>query len=150
MQNFLSVYFFTGFRRIQCLSVYGQYNTQNRLRIRRKNLCVHGEDSKRHKTVYISINNNTFFFQILSIYTTVYGIDQAQKPSHSTVPFIFLRVHIVILAHQEKIGINNKDRYELIIFLTNRCTVLFSKIQQFKVLYNEKRGGFSMMAVFSI
>jgi hypothetical protein len=32
--------------------------TQNSLRIRGKNLCVHGEDAKRRKTVYISVNNN--------------------------------------------------------------------------------------------
>ncbi len=52
--------------------------TQNRLIIRRKNLCVHREDSKRHKTVYISVNNNTNFnvFRFfLSIYATVYGMD---------------------------------------------------------------------------
>jgi hypothetical protein len=42
---------------------------KNRIRIRGKNLCVHGEDAKRHKTVYISVNNNTHFqfFKILSI-----------------------------------------------------------------------------------
>ncbi len=36
-----------------------------------KILCTRGEDAKRHKTVYISVNNNTKFkiFQILSIYT---------------------------------------------------------------------------------
>jgi hypothetical protein len=32
---------------------------ENRLRIRGKNLCVHGEDAKSNKTVYISVNNNT-------------------------------------------------------------------------------------------
>ncbi len=40
------------------LSVFGEFGefrvvcgTQNRLRIREKNLCVHGEDARRHKTV---------------------------------------------------------------------------------------------------
>jgi hypothetical protein len=43
---------------------------QNRLRTRRKNPCVHGEDVKTHKIVYISAYNNTNcnFFFILSIY----------------------------------------------------------------------------------
>ncbi len=60
------------------LSVHGEYSefrvvcgTQNRLRVRGKNLCVHGEDAKIHKTVYISVNNNMNFkfFKIPSIYT---------------------------------------------------------------------------------
>ncbi len=48
--------------------VYGEANlglfcgAQNRLRIRGKNLCVHGEDAKRHKIVYISVNNNNTNF----------------------------------------------------------------------------------------
>jgi hypothetical protein len=86
------------------LSVYGEYGegsvvcgTLNRLRIRGKNLCVHGEDAKRllahfgeyaksHKSVYISVNNNTNlnFLKILFIYTIWNGL--SQKPSHVTVP----------------------------------------------------------------
>jgi hypothetical protein len=49
-------------------SAYGEYNefrnvcgTQNCLRIRGKNLCVHGEDTKRHKAVNILFYNNTNF-----------------------------------------------------------------------------------------
>jgi hypothetical protein len=72
MLKFLSAYFyfFTHIRRIQgkCLSVYGEYGeftvlcvTQNRLRIREKNLCEHGEDPKRHILVNISVNNHTNF-----------------------------------------------------------------------------------------
>jgi hypothetical protein len=37
--------------------------TQNLIRIRKKHLCVHGEDAKRHKTVQISVNNNTTNFK---------------------------------------------------------------------------------------
>jgi hypothetical protein len=70
MKKFLSAYsyFFKRIRRIRgkCLSAYGEYGefrvvcgTQNSLRIRGKNLCVHGENAKRHKTVNISFNNNT-------------------------------------------------------------------------------------------
>ncbi len=57
------------------LGLFAVHTTQCRLRIRRKNLCVHGEDAKRHKTVYISVNDNTNlkFFKILS--TTLYGMD---------------------------------------------------------------------------
>jgi len=69
MRKVLSTYsyFFTRIRRIQgqFLSVYGEYgefkvvcSTQNRLRKRGKNLCVHGKDDKKHKTPYISVNNN--------------------------------------------------------------------------------------------
>ena len=76
---------FKRIRRIRgkCLSAYGEYGefrvvcgTQNWLRIRGKNLCVHGEDAKRHKTVNISFNNNTNlnFFKILSIYTVWDGL----------------------------------------------------------------------------
>jgi hypothetical protein len=65
MQTFLSAYsyFFKRIRRIRgkCLSANGEYGefrvvcgTQNCLRIRGKNLSVHG-----HKTVNISFNNNT-------------------------------------------------------------------------------------------
>jgi hypothetical protein len=72
MRKFLSAYsyFFMRIRRIRekYLSVHGEYGefrvvcgTLNRLRIRGKNLCVHGEDAKSHKTVYISVNNNTNF-----------------------------------------------------------------------------------------
>jgi hypothetical protein len=72
MQKFFSAYsyFFNRIRRIRgkCLSAFGEYSkfgvvcgTQNCLRIRRKNLCVHGEDAKRHKTVNISFNNNMNF-----------------------------------------------------------------------------------------
>jgi hypothetical protein len=47
------------------LSVYEEYgkfigvviSTQNRLRIHGKNLCVHGEDAKTHKTDDILVNN---------------------------------------------------------------------------------------------
>jgi hypothetical protein len=68
-------------RRIQgkCLSVYGEYGEfrvacgkQNRLRIREKNLCVHGEDAKRHKTVYISVNDN--FLRFFLSYTVWDGL----------------------------------------------------------------------------
>jgi hypothetical protein len=72
MQKFISAYsyFFKRIRRIRgkCLSAYVEYGkfgvvcgTQNCLRIRGKNLCVHGEDAKRHKTVNISFNNNMNF-----------------------------------------------------------------------------------------
>ncbi len=87
MQKFLSAYsyFFKRCWRIRgnCLSAYGEYGefrvvcgTQNCLRIRGKNLCVHGEDAKRHKTVNISFNNNTnlIFLKILSIYTVWDGL----------------------------------------------------------------------------
>jgi hypothetical protein len=37
--------------------------TQNCLRIRGKNVCIHREDAKRHKTsVYISVNNTNLKF----------------------------------------------------------------------------------------
>jgi hypothetical protein len=73
MQKFLSSYsyFFKRIMRIQgkCLSAYGEYGefrvvcgTQNCLRIRGNNLCLHGEDAKRHKTVNISVNNNMNFY----------------------------------------------------------------------------------------
>jgi hypothetical protein len=58
-------------------------------RMRGKNLCVHGEDAKillayspntlkRHKSVYIFVNNNTNvkIFWILSIYTIWDGLSQ--------------------------------------------------------------------------
>jgi hypothetical protein len=72
MQKFLSAYsyFFMRIWRIRgkYLSVHGEYGefrvlcgTENCLRIRGKDLCVHGEDVKSHKTVYISVNNNTNF-----------------------------------------------------------------------------------------
>jgi hypothetical protein len=43
-------------------------DTQNRLRIRGKNLCVHGEDAKKHKTEDIAVNNGQIFL-ILYFYT---------------------------------------------------------------------------------
>ncbi len=66
-------------------------------RIRGKNLCVHREDAnrllayspntpKRHKSVYISVNNNTNFFWFFL--STLCGMDQAKKTSHATVPLI--------------------------------------------------------------
>jgi hypothetical protein len=58
---------------------------KNRLRIRRKNLCAHGEDAKKHKTVYISVNNKTDFLKRFFL-STPYGMDLAWKPSHATVP----------------------------------------------------------------
>jgi hypothetical protein len=73
------------------LSVYGEYGTQNRLRIYGKYFYVFGEyaeriyaymenspDTPRDITVYISVDNNTnfkflrFFLKFLS---TLYGID---------------------------------------------------------------------------
>jgi hypothetical protein len=71
MQKFLSAYsyFIKRIRRIQgkYLSACGKYGefrvvcgTQNCLRIRGTNLCVHGEDAKRHKTANISFNNMKF------------------------------------------------------------------------------------------
>ncbi len=88
MKKFLSAYsnFFKRIRRLRgkCLSAYGEYGefrvvcgTQNSLRIRGKNLCVHGEDAKRQKTVNISFNSNTNlnFFKILSIYTVWDGLN---------------------------------------------------------------------------
>ena len=77
------------------LSVYGEYGefrvvcgTQNLLRIRGKNLCVHREDVKRYKTVYwyFSVNNNTNFkfFWFLSFFIIWDGL--SLKPSHATVP----------------------------------------------------------------
>ncbi len=46
--------------------IYGEYGkfgtvcgTQNRLRIRRKNICVHGEYAKIHKTEDILVNNGS-------------------------------------------------------------------------------------------
>jgi hypothetical protein len=73
MQKFLSTYsyFFKRIRRIQgkCLSAYEEYGefrvvcgTQNCLRIRGNNLCLHGEDAKRYKTVNISFNNFMNFY----------------------------------------------------------------------------------------
>ncbi len=62
------------------LGEYGEFRvvcgTQNLLRIRGKNLCIHREDVKRYKTVYISVNNNTNFkfFQILSFFTIWDGL----------------------------------------------------------------------------
>jgi hypothetical protein len=66
------------------LSLYGEYGefrvvcgTQNLLRIRGYNLCVHRKDAKRYKTVhrYISVNNKIFyFFKILSL---LYEMDSA-------------------------------------------------------------------------
>ncbi len=59
-------YFFMRNRRTQgnFLNVNGEYGefrvvccTQNLLRIRGKNLCLHREDAKRYKTVHISVNN---------------------------------------------------------------------------------------------
>jgi hypothetical protein len=43
---------------------------------RRKNLCVHGEEAKRHKTVYFSVNNKKDFksFKTLPIYTLWDGL----------------------------------------------------------------------------
>jgi hypothetical protein len=43
-----------------------------------KNLCVHGEDAKRHKSANISVNNNTNLKKIyvLSIYTRWDGLSQ--------------------------------------------------------------------------
>jgi hypothetical protein len=72
MHKFLFAYsyFFMRIWRIlgKCLSVHGEYGefrvvcgTYNRLGLRGKNLCVHGEDAKSHKTVYISVKNNTNF-----------------------------------------------------------------------------------------
>ncbi len=63
-------------------------------RIRGKNLCVHGEDAKRllayshntkrHKSMYISVNNNTNkkFFLVLSIYTRWDGLSQNTIPRY--------------------------------------------------------------------
>jgi hypothetical protein len=84
MQKFLSAYsyFFKRIRRIRgkCLSAYGEYGefrvvsgTQNCLRIRGKNLCVHGENAKRHKTVNISLNNNTNLIFLDSFYLHCMG-----------------------------------------------------------------------------
>ncbi len=49
-------------------------------------ICIFSYYAKRHKSVYISVNNNTNlnFFQILSIYTLLDGL--SQNPSHATVP----------------------------------------------------------------
>jgi hypothetical protein len=78
-------YFFTHIRRTpgKCLNVHREYGefrvvcgAQSRLRICGRNLCVHGEDARRHKTVYISVhyNKNFKFFKILSIYTIWDGL----------------------------------------------------------------------------
>ncbi len=55
-------------------------------RRRKETLGVLGEYVKRHKSVYISVNNNMNFnfLKILFIYTIWNGL--SQKPSHATVP----------------------------------------------------------------
>ncbi len=79
-------------RRIQgkCLSVYGEYGefmvlcvTQNRFRIRGKNLCVHAEDAKRHIIVKIFVNNHTNFnfLKILSMYLHMGWIRPKNHPT---------------------------------------------------------------------
>jgi hypothetical protein len=67
-------------------------------RIRGKNLCVHGEDTKRllayspntPKDIKIC-RSQLIIIQILNFFTfflsTIFGMDEAKKPSHATVPF---------------------------------------------------------------
>jgi hypothetical protein len=76
--NFLSIYGENGEFRVVC-------GTQNLLRIRGKNLCEHKGDAKRHKTVYISVNNNTNFkfFKILSFFTIWDGLGLKTISRHS-------------------------------------------------------------------
>jgi hypothetical protein len=63
-------------------------------RIRGKNLCVHGEDAKRllahspNTPKYIKLSISWFkIIRILKLFrSTLYGMDLANKPSHTTVP----------------------------------------------------------------
>jgi hypothetical protein len=51
------------------------WGTQNSLRLRGKKLCVHGEDAKRHKTVFISVDNNQNFIFFRFFLSTLYLMD---------------------------------------------------------------------------
>jgi hypothetical protein len=77
---FLLLYTYSERIQEKCLSLkreYGEFRvvlgTQNPLRIHGKNLRVHREDAKRHKTVYIVGNNNTNFNFLDSFYLHYVG-----------------------------------------------------------------------------
>jgi hypothetical protein len=75
------------FRVSLIFSVYLE-NTRNvskRLRIRKETLGVLREYAKRHKSVYVSVNNNTNldFLNILFIFTIWNGL--GQKQTHAAV-----------------------------------------------------------------
>ncbi len=64
------------------LWIYGErcefrvvHGTQAQSRIRRKNLCVYGEDAKRHKTLEISVNNGPTWNMFRTLLSIQDGID---------------------------------------------------------------------------
>jgi hypothetical protein len=70
----------------KCLSEnreYGKFSvvcgTQNHLNKRGKNLCVHGEDAKRHKTVYPQILIIQILIFFIFFLSTLHGMDLSLK-----------------------------------------------------------------------
>ncbi len=87
-------------------------------RIRGKDLCVHGDDAKRllayspntpkrHKSVYIFVNNNTnsIFLKILSNYTIWDRL--SQKTISRYCPFKCIKKGYYVL--EFSIGVGNRD-----------------------------------------
>ncbi len=71
--------------------MYGEYgkfkavcDTQNLKRIRGKNVCVHGEDTKIHKTEAISVNNDPTWIFFCSFLSIKDALDYPKKPLHAT------------------------------------------------------------------
>ncbi len=114
-ENFLLAYssFFLRTQRMlgKYLGVYVEYvkvevvcGTQNLLRMRGKNLCIHGEDAKRHKSEDISVKKNNGptlkFFHNLTFY--IRWVRLSQKPFQATTVPVSIYMHLSYFKHLQK------------------------------------------------